>query len=103
MIAYLDKLIIGIKSGQYWYIVLAVVIYCFSNFGYYIFKVYPFEDDDLQISLVLLCARLQVAAIGLFVIGICKTLISDFIFYIICLFVTIVSLTIMMLMIAKKE
>ena len=48
MIVYLDVIF------KHWYIVFAAVVFCISNFGYFIFNVYDFKDDDLQLTLVLL-------------------------------------------------
>ena len=86
MIVYLDEIF------KHWYIVFAAVVFCISNFGYFIFNVYDFKDEDLQLTLVLLCARLQIVAIALLVLGLCKIFINGFIFYIICIAVVLVTI-----------
>ena len=86
MIVYLDEIF------KHWYIVFAAVVFCISNFGYFIFNVYDFKDEDLQLTLVLLCARLQIVAIALLVLGLCKIFINGFIFYIICIAVVLLTI-----------
>ena len=86
MIVYLDEIF------KHWYIVFAAVVFCISNFGYFIYNVYDFKDDDLQLTLVLLCARLQIVAIALLILGLCKIFINGFIFYIICIAVVLVTI-----------
>ena len=86
MIVYLDEIF------KHWYIVFAAVVFCISNFGYFIFNVYDFKDEDLQLTLVLLCARLQIVAIALLILGLCKIFINGFIFYIICIAVVLVTI-----------
>lgn len=86
MIVYLDEIF------KHWYIVFAAVVFCISNFGYFIFNVYDFKDDDLQLTLVLLCARLQIVAIALLILGLCKIFISGFIFYLICIVVVLITI-----------
>ena len=86
MIVYLDEIF------KHWYIVFAAVVFCISNFGYFIFNVYDFKDEDLQLTLVLLCARLQIVAIALLILGLCKIFISGFIFYIICVVVVLIAI-----------
>ena len=86
MIVYLDVIF------KHWYIVFAALIFCISNFGYFIFNVYDFKDEDLQLTLVLLCARLQIVAIALLILGLCKIFINGFIFYIICIAVVLVTI-----------
>ena len=86
MIVYLDEIF------KHWYIVFEAVVFCISNFGYFIFNVYDFKDEDLQLTLVLLCARLQIVAIALLVLGLCKIFINGFIFYIICIAVVLVTI-----------
>ena len=86
MIVYLDEIF------KHWYIVFAAVVFCISNFGYFIFNVYDFKDEDLQLTLVLLCARLQIVAIALLILGLCKIFINGFIFYLICIAVVLVTI-----------
>ena len=86
MIVYLDEIF------KHWYIVFAVVVFCISNFGYFIFNVYDFKDEDLQLTLVLLCARLQIVAIALLILGLCKIFINGFIFYLICIAVVLITI-----------
>ena len=86
MIVYLDEIF------KHWYIVFAAVVFCISNFGYFIFNVYDFKDEDLQLTLVLLCARLQIVAIALLVLGLCKIFINGFIFYLICIAVVLITI-----------
>ena len=86
MIVYLDEIF------KHWYIVFAAVVFCISNFGYFIFNVYDFKDDDLQLTLVLLCARLQIVAIALLILGLCKIFINGFIFYLICIAVVLITI-----------
>ena len=86
MIVYLDEIF------KHWYIVFAAVVFCISNFGYFIFNVYDFKDEDLQLTLVLLCARLQIVAIALLILGLCKIFINGFIFYLICIAVVLITI-----------
>ena len=86
MIVYLDEIF------KHWYIVFAAVVFCISNFGYFIFNVYDFKDEDLQLTLVLLCARLQIVAIALLILGLCKIFINGFIFYLICIVVVLITI-----------
>lgn len=86
MIVYLDEIF------KHWYIVFAAVVFCISNFGYFIFNVYDFKDDDLQLTLVLLCARLHIVAIALLILGLCKIFINGFIFYLICIAVVLITI-----------
>ena len=86
MIVYLDEIF------KHWYIVFAAVVFCISNFGYFIFNVYDFKDEDLQLTLVLLCARLQIVAIALLILGLCKIFINGFIFYLICISVVLITI-----------
>ena len=86
MIVYLDVIF------KHWYIFFAAVVFCISNFGYFIFNVYDFKDDDLQLTLVLLCARLQIVAIALLILGLCKIFINGFIFYLICIAVVLITI-----------
>ena len=86
MIVYLDEIF------KHWYIVFAAVVFCISNFGYFIFNVYDFKDDDLQLTLVLLCDRLKIVAIALLILGLCKIFINGFIFYLICIAVVLITI-----------
>ena len=86
MIVYLDEIF------KHWYIVFAAVVFCISNFGYFLFNVYDFKDEDLQLTLVLLCARLQIVAIALLILGLCKIFINGFIFYLICIAVVLITI-----------